>query len=376
MADVKNLIAELEQVALEPRASVAKLKADTGKKLIGMFPLYLPEEIVYAHGMLPVGMWGGQTEIRLADKYLQSFCCSVIRANLEFGMNGTYDILDGIVMATYCDTLKCVCEDWKYAVPQIPFIPMVYPQNRNIQAGIDYMEDEFARVEKELSKISGKSITEADLEAAWEVYENYRAACRRFVKVVERAPKTLNAKTRHLILKAAWFMDKKQYTNKLNEIVDAFEAAPAEEFNGKKVVVEGILVEPLALLDAFVENDILIVADDLAHQSRQFRTPGRAAGSVYEKMAHRIADTRGCALLYEERKTKGDFLIDLVKANKADGLVVCMMKFCDPEEYDYPIFKVELEKANIPMLYMEIEQKMETVEPLRTRIQSFAEMLS
>jgi benzoyl-CoA reductase/2-hydroxyglutaryl-CoA dehydratase subunit BcrC/BadD/HgdB len=52
-----------------------------------------------------------------------------------------------------------------------------------------------------------------------------------------------------------------------------------------------------------------------------------------------------------------------------------MLKFCDPEEFDYPIFKKELEAAKIPALYLEIEQQMDSVEPLRTRIQSFTEML-
>lgn len=375
MADLKNMIAQLEQVALEPAKAVAGIKSE-GKKVVGMFPLYLPEEIVYAAGMIPVGMWGGQTEIKLADRYLQSFCCSIIRADLEMGMRGTYNMLDGVIMATYCDTLKCVCEDWKVAVPQIPFIPMVYPQNRNIQPAIEYMKAEFSRVQAELEKIAGTTVTEEKLEAAWEVYEAYRAACRKFVKLVEKMPKTLNAKTRHLILKASWFMDKKVYTEKLNAIMEAIEAAPAEEFNGTKVVVEGIMTEPLALLDAFVENNVCIIADDLAHESRQFRTAGRTEGTVYERMAYRIADAKGDALLYEEMKTKGQFLIDLVKDSKADGVVVCMMKFCDPEEYDYPIFKVELEEAKVPMLYMEIEQKMDSVEPLKTRIQSFAEMLS
>ena len=375
MADLKNMIAELEQVALSPAKSVAALKAE-GKKIVGMFPLYLPEEVVYAAGMIPVGMWGGQSEIRLADKYLQSFCCSIIRENLEQGMNGTYDCLDGVVLATYCDTLKCVCEDWKVAVPNIPFVPMVYPQNRSIAPAIDYMVAEFTRVQKEMEKISGTTVTEEKLEAAWNVYEAYRAACRKFVKLVDKMPKTLNAKTRHLILKAAWFMDKKIYTEKLNGIIDAIEAADAEEFKGTKVLVEGIMTEPLALLEAFVENDVCIVADDLAHESRQFRTVGRTEGTVYEKMAYRIADAKGCALLYEEEKSKGDFLINLTKESGAQGVVVCMMKFCDPEEYDYPIFKVQLEEAKIPMLYMEIEQNMDSVEPLKTRIQSFAEMLS
>ena len=68
-------------------------------------------------------------------------------------------------------------------------------------------------------------------------------------------------------------------------------------------------------------------------------------------------------------------LVNMVSKNKADGVVVFMMKFCDPEEFDYPIYKKELEAAGIPVLYLEIEQRMDSVEQHRTRIQSFVEML-
>ncbi|MBE6020343.1 MAG: 2-hydroxyacyl-CoA dehydratase [Clostridiales bacterium] len=376
MADIKTLIAEFEQVAADPAKSVAVLKKETGKKLIGMFPYHLPEEIVYAAGMLPVGMWGGQVEIKLADKYLQSFCCSLIKANFEMGMDGTYKILDGVIMAAYCDTLKCICEDWKVAVTGMPMMAMYYPQNRKIAAAVPYMENEFKLVQEQLEKIAGKAVTEADLEAAWEVYEAYRAECRKFVKLVGKMPKTLNATARHYVLKAGWFMDKKVYTEKLAALNAAIEAAPAEEFKGAKVIVEGIMVEPVALLDAFVENDVCIVGDDLSHQSRMFRVEGRKEGTVYEKMAYRIVDAYADPLLLDEFKEHGKELIDMVKEYGADGVVVCAMKFCDPEEYDYPIFKEELEAAGIPVLYMEIEQKMDSVEQYKTRIQAFAETLA
>lgn len=377
MADVKTMIAEFEKVALEPEKSVANLKKETGKKLIGMFPYHLPEEIVYAAGMLPVGMWGGQKEIKLADKYLQSFCCSLIKENFEMGMDGTYKkYLDGVVMATFCDTLKCICEDWKVAVPEMPLIAMYYPQNRKIDAAITYMKKEFELAQAQLEKIAGKSITEADLEAAWEVYEAYRAECRKFVKLVGKLPKTLNATKRHLVLKAGWFMDKKVYTEKLAALNAAIEAAPAEEFKGAKVLVEGIIVEPIALLDAFVANDLAIVADDLSHESRMFRVEGRKEGTVYEKMAYRVADAYADPLLLDEKKEHGKELVKMVKEYGADGVVVCAMKFCDPEEYDYPIFKAELEAAGIPVLYMEIEQKMESVAQYETRLQAFAETLA
>jgi bcr-type benzoyl-CoA reductase subunit C len=374
MNSITRIIAGFEEQAKYPAQAVTAAIKKTGKKAVGCFPYYTPEEIIYAAGMLPVGLWGGQTEIKAADKYLQSFCCSIMRANVEFGMKGTYNMLSAVIIPTYCDTLKCICENWKSAVPNIYLIPTVYPQNIKIEAGITYMMDEFKRVQKELEKVSGKTITEQELLDSIAVYEKYRNTMQEFVRIVNLYPNTLNARVRHFIIKAAYFSDKKIYTEKLAELIVELKKNPAEEFDGLKVVVTGILAEPDALLDSFVENNIIFAADDLAQESRQFRTNIGAGSSAIEKLARRVAN-QSCSLLYDEKKARGQLLIDLVKETKADGVVISMMKFCDPEEFDYPIFKKELEAAKIPMLYLEIEQQMDAAEQIRTRIQSFAEMM-
>lgn len=372
---ITEIIADLEDAARHPNKTVRTSMENTGKRAVGFFPYYMPEEIIYAAGMLPVGLFGGQTEIKLADRYLQSFCCSIMRENLEQGIRGMYDFLDAVMIPTYCDTLKCVCENWKVAVPNIPLLPIVYPQNRKTDAGMRYMISEFERVKKELEKISGTEITEDKLAESLQIYEDYRKTMRQFTALAGDYPVTFNARTRHLIIKAAYFMDKKHYAERMKMLIKELQLLPCENPHGIKVVATGILTEPEIVLELFVENNIAIAADDLAQESRQFRTCTDKGETVFEKMAYRIAGQK-CSLLYDEAKTRGRLLIDLVKESKADGVVISMMKFCDPEEFDYPIYKKELEAANIPMLYLEIEQRIDSVEQMRTRIQSFAEMLS
>ena len=374
MNRLQEIILTLEKVSNNPAKSVEAVMKETGKRAVGCFPYYTPEEIIYAGGMLPIGLWGAQTEFKLSDKYLQSFCCSIMRANLELGIKGVYDSMSAIVIPTYCDTLKCICENWKRAVPNTYLIPIVYPQNRKIKAGMEYLIQELKRVQSELEKIAGKDITEADLLASIGVYENYRKTMREFTSLVNQYPRTLNAKIRHLIIKAAYFSDKKLFTETMNELITEIKALPKEDFNGLKVVITGILAEPEVLLDTFVQNNIAFAADDLAQESRQFRTGIQEGDTALEMLAYKMAE-QDCSLLYDETKSRGQLLIDLVRDTNADGVVVSMMKFCDPEEFDYPIYKKELEEAHIPALYLEIEQQMESVEQIRTRIQSFSEMV-
>lgn len=375
MSRLHEIISELEEISKHPGRSVRKHMEQTGKKAVGCFPYYTPEEIIYAAGMLPVGMWGGQSEIKMADTYLQSFCCSIMRENLEQGMSGVYDILSAVIIPTYCDTLKCVCENWKVAVSHIKTIPMVYPQNKAASAGIGYMTEEYLRIIKELEELTGAEITEAELQKSIALYEGYRRTLRKFAAISGQYPKTLNARVRHAVIKAGAFCDKKVYSTMLGELLAELKTLPAEKSEGIRVVITGILAEPDALLDLFAENGVTIVADDLAQESRQFRTPVDKGETALEMLACRYAD-QACSLLYDDTKSRATLLKNLVKETHADGVVIVMMKFCDPEEFDYPIYKKELEEEGIPMLYLEIEQKMDSVEQLRTRIQAFTEMVT
>lgn len=376
MANYQRIITELVTAGSNPTKAIEASVKSSGKEPFGYFPPRVPEELIYAAGYLPVGMWGGRTQMALVDRYLQGFCCTVMRANLEMALRGSYGMLKGVMIPALCDSLKCVIENWKVAVPTIPAIGVVYPQNRKLPEGIDYCIDEMQRICRELSKISGQEITDADLEAAFEVYEQWRQAMREFTVQAARFPKLIGAKTRHLIIKAAQFMDKAEHLQLICQLNDELKQLPNEPYDGLRVVVTGLLAEPLELLDLFEENEIAFVADDLSQESRQFRTICRKEGSVLEKMAYMIADIEGDTFLYDPDKKKGDLLVDMVRQNKADAVVVLMMKFCDPEEFDYPIIKQELESAEIPALYLETDQQLASVEQLRTRVQSFAEMLT
>lgn len=372
----KNTIERLVEAGLNPGKTIAETKASTGKDLVGVFPIRTPEEIVYASGCVPIGMWGGRTEIARADKYLQSFCCSIMRINLEYALRGVYDELKAVVIPTYCDSMKCVVENWKLALPKVPTIAFAYPQQRKLQAGMDFTIDEIKRVKHELELILHRIITYEQVEDAFRVYEEYRTTMRAFTDLAAEHPDIITAKKRQLIIKAGCYMDKAVYTAMVKEINEGLRAEGPSEFKGLKVVVTGIMSEPVKLLDIFEENSIAVVGDDLSLGSRIWRTPARDyVEDVYQKMAYIIHDIEGDTFFFEPEKKKGQMLIDLVQEKKADGVVVMMMKFCDPEEYDYPIYKAELKEAGIQELYLEVDQQLESFEQIRTRIQSFAEMM-
>ena len=67
-------------------------------------------------------------------------------------------------------------------------------------------------------------------------------------------------------------MEKPEYTAKLEELNKELAALPVCDWKGTKVVTSGIIVDNPKLLEIFENNNIAIAADDVAHESRSFRT--------------------------------------------------------------------------------------------------------
>ncbi len=375
MNKINSILGQINDIVQNPGIQVKKFKEATGNKVIGCLPIYVPEEIIHAAGMLPIGLWGGQTSIMQAHTYLQSFACSIMQAIMEMALRGVYDDLSAVIVPAHCDTLKCIGENWKVAKPEIRCIGLVYPQNRKIEAGVQFLRAEMAHVKAELEVVCGHSIPDDAVQNSIEEYNRHRRTMSEFLKMAADYPSVITPRVRHQVVKAGYFMRKEDHRQLVLELMAELQQLDKEKDTGFKVVITGIMAEPDEFLQLLGDYHINIAADDLAHESRQFRTLTPEGTDPLERLARRWSNLRGCSLTYDPAKERGRMLIDMVRETGADGVLVSMMKFCEPEEFDYPIYKKELERAGIPLLYLEIDQQMKSLGQLETRLQGFTEIL-
>lgn len=375
MRTAKEIINEFKAIADNPRKAMDDYKKETGKGAVGIMPVYCPEEIVHAAGYLPIGMWGAQKkQISKARTYLPPFACSIMQSVMELQLEGVYDDLEAVIFSVPCDTLKCMSQKWNRPVPAIVF---THPQNRKIakDAANVFAREEFNIVKEKLEDILDVHISNKAIKNSIAVYNENRAACREFSDVAAEYAAVVTPSDRHAVIKARWFMEKSRHTALVKELIAALKAEPAPEFKGKKIIVTGIQVEPYDVLDIFQENGFAIVADDLAQETRNFRQDVPDDDDALMALARAWNEFDGCSLATDANKPKGQMIIDAVKKYGADAVVVCMMKFCDPEEFDYPILLQEFETAGVKNLYIEVDQESTAFEQVKTRIQTFAEIL-
>ena len=375
MRTAKEIINEFKAIADNPRKAMDDYKKETGKGAVGIMPVYCPEEIVHAAGYLPIGMWGAQKkQISKARTYLPPFASSIMQSVMELQLEGVYDDLEAVIFSVPCDTLKCMSQKWNRPVPAIVF---THPQNRKIakDAANVFAREEFNIVKEKLEDILDVHISNKAIKNSIAVYNENRAACREFSDVAAEYAAVVTPSDRHAVIKARWFMEKSRHTALVKELIAALKAEPAPEFKGKKIIVTGIQVEPYDVHDIFQENGFAIVADDLAQETRNFRQDVPDDDDALMALARAWNEFDGCSLATDANKPKGQMIIDAVKKYGADAVVVCMMKFCDPEEFDYPILLQEFEAAGVKNLYIEVDQESTAFEQVKTRIQTFAEIL-
>lgn len=375
MSNITGLLEQFGKIVANPKERLDEHIAN-GKKVIGCLPVYCPEEIVYAADMVPFGVWGAEREVSEAKTYFPAFICSILQTSLEMGLKGDLDKLSAVMIPVLCDSLKCMGQNWKQGVKNVEFIPVIHPQNRKMEAGVEFLKVQYTKIKNRLEEISGNKITDEKLQAAIDVYNEHRKTMREFVEVAAQYPHLITPTQRNAVIKSGYFIEKADHTKMVQELIKECKAQPQKEWDGIKVVTTGIIADSPSILKILEEHKIAIVADDIAHESRQFRTDIPACTDPLEALASQISVMEGCSVLYDPEKKRGDMIVDKVKECKADAIIVLMTKFCDPEEYDYPIMKKAFDKNEIPSISIEVDQQMRNYEQARTMVQTLSDMLA
>ncbi len=373
----QELIDRFAEVANDPHSYVSDWKERTGRKAFGVMGCtFGPEELIYASGALPVGTWGGSVVPNEAFEYFPTFYCSILTGTLQLGIQGSYEVLDAFVCGTGCDGLQDMIEDWKLAVPSIPVIPCVYPQRRDLEICKQYMIDELRIATSKMTEITGQKVTDLGLQDAMYLYNDHRAAMREFSVVAGEHLDVVTPLVRRNVFKSARFMDKAEHLSLLKEFISELKKLPVYDFDGIRVITTGIIIDSEDILQTLEENNIGIVGDDVVSESKLYETDIVNGIDLYYQLAQQWCDRKGCSILEDYTKQRGPMLVDLAKERNADGVIVCSLKFCEPEAYDYPIIRRVFERAELPELRIEIENTYSMNEQVTTRVQAFREMFS
>lgn len=372
MSDLKSLFQPFHEVATQPKKQLQAYVA-AGKPVFGIAPGYAPEELFHAMGCVPFGLWGKNMQVEEAKRYFPAFIPSILQSILELGINGEYEGMTAFTVPALSDSTKALGENWKYAVPSIPYIPCQLPQNRRIPAGRDFTRACYQRMVDDLAKLTGATLEEDKLQASIEIYNEHNRLLREFSLLVADHDQVTPA-MRNDVFKSAWYMLKEEHNALLRDLLPRLKEEPVLRKN-KRIITSGIVVDDEHLLRVLEDCGMTVVADDVLQESRQYRVDATEGETGMDRLVNQFADMDNCSLLYDRDKKRADLLVRQAKELEADGVILFLTKFSDSEEFDYVPIKRALDAAGIPILLLEIDRQMERFDQQQTAIETFADIL-
>ena len=374
MNNYPDILGEFIKIAKNPKAQLDSFLSE-GKKVVGCLTYFCPEELVYAAGMVPFGIWGADMEASESKQWFPAFICSILHTSLELGIKGAYNGLTAIIIPKLCDSLKCMGANWECAVPGIPVINLAHAQNRKIDAGVEFTASQYRAVAAQLADLGGKNASDKDISDAIALLNKRRASLREFSRLAAAHPDAVSPSARNDVIKSSYFMDAGVYTLMLQELNEKLAKLPDSGWNGVRVVTTGILADSPQLLKIFEENEFSIAGDLVLHESVSFNEDVCETGDPFTSLAKRLAGIEGTSVLYDPGKRRAKELLELVRKTSADGVVFILTKFCDPEEYDYVPVKKLLDANGVPCLLVEVDRQVTGYEQARNAIEAFSDIL-
>ena len=366
---------QFSEIAANPYDSARDWKEKTGGRVFGYFCTYFPEELLHAAGILPVRILGQKENVSLADSHVQAFICSLVRTSLDAAMQKKLDFLDGVVFPHSCDSIQNLADIWKLHFPDQFSEVVVLPVWVDLPEAEDYLVEEILRFKRKLEKYLDEEISDDRLTTSIAVYDENRSALAELYAIRRDNPGAISAKDVLDVVLASLRMRKEEHTELLNKLLEGLRAAPQTDGESVRIVLYGNACDHPDILNLFGEMDAVVVDDDLCTGSRYFLHIAPPEGEPIRRIALRYLRRVPCPSKHSNSFDRRDYLVDMVKQSEADGIVMLILKFCDPHDFDYPDLAKHLAESNIPHLRVETEMLPTSIEQVRTRLQAFIEML-
>ena len=355
-----------------------------GRKVIGTFCVFVPEELILAADAVCVGLCAGaEAGFEEAERYLPRNTCALIKSFFGFRLAGLCPFTnscDLVVGETTCDGKKKAYELFDAFTPTYV---MEVPQSKR-DAARTLFRGEIVRFLRTLEKLTGKRIEADKLARAIRLINKRRKVLQRLNRLRAANPAPISGRDALLINQVAFYDDPVRFTASIKTLCDELE----DRVNrGEGVTLPGtrrVLLSgcPMAVpnwkLPFVVEGaGAVIVGEESCIGERHTRDLVSEDGKTMDEMIDNLTDRYlkidcACFTPNTERMTH---IEDLARSLKADGVIHYSLQFCQPYTIESTRVERHLATAEIPLLRIETDYSMQDVGPLKTRVEAFLETL-
>jgi benzoyl-CoA reductase/2-hydroxyglutaryl-CoA dehydratase subunit BcrC/BadD/HgdB len=355
-----------------------------GRKVIGAFCVFVPEELVLAADAVCVGLCAG-AEIgnEAAEQVLPRNTCALIKSFVGFKLARLCPFIEScdlVVGETTCDGKK---KAYEIFADYAPVYVMEIPQMKNA-CDRDLWKAEMLRFKAKIEEVTGQAITAAKLQEAIKLVNARRRVLRRLNRLRAAVPVPISGRDVLLVNQISFYDDPVRFTNKIGELCDELEAkviagqgvAPPET---PRLMLSGCpMAVPNWKVPFLIESSgAVVVGEESCIGARNTRDLVDEGAETLDAMLDALVDRYlriDCAC-FTPNAERLEHIVAMARDLQVNGVIHYGLSFCQP--YAIESFKVgkALEAAKIPMLAIETDYGMEDLGQLKTRVEAFLEMV-
>lgn len=367
---------EIQNIAKSIQNPYLRKWTGQGGKVIGYFCNDVPEELLWAAGVLPFKMRAtGSQETALADAYFSNYNCSFARHCLNFAFRGDFDFLHGIIGYFGCDHLRRIYDIWKHKV-DTPFKHFLKVPHTRHEDAIQFFKKEIVELKEHLEQDLGIKITDKKLKEAIKVYNEGRALIKELYEQRKEASPSITGAEALAVSVASSSLPRPEFNTLMKRVLN--------ETKGRNINADGLLrlmfisgtVDDPEYIKLIEDVGSIVVADFTCYGVRQVgELVDESIADPIEALVERFGRTQTCPRTMGAHPQRWDFINQAIKDYKVDGIISTRLTFCELWAGENYMVRMETKEEDIPMLILEKEYKLESVGQLKNRIQAFLEIL-
>jgi benzoyl-CoA reductase/2-hydroxyglutaryl-CoA dehydratase subunit BcrC/BadD/HgdB len=372
----------LTEYSLNRPAELSKLRAK-GTKIIGYFAGdFIPEELIYAAGAVPICLLhgGDNRSVQEALAYTTRILCPFSRA--QIGQRFTkeqpyYTLVDMLISPVSCQHLRRVGDIWdEFAGVPVFRVGVGLKQN---EIGAQWYRDALKLMKDKLEKFTGNEITQGKLKKAVVLYAKQRELLRK-ISLLRKSPNppisTENfVKLNHL----SYLLDPNIMVEGLDSLYEELSKKKAGQRKSEPrlmVVAPAIALGDSKIFRIVEEAGASVVVENVCEGVRNYWTDIDTDGDLLAALAQRnIVKRPACAFMRDSHRPSLDFILKLAKDFKVDGVVYYWMKYCETYEIESLYVSKKLQEKGMPMVFLESEYIANEAGPLKTKIEALIEII-
>lgn len=357
----------------------------SGRKIIGSYCVFVPEEIALAANATLVGLCSGADfAMEAVEQLLPRNTCALIKSAFGFKLGKVCPYLesaDMIVGENTCDGKKKAYESLGHLVDNLYVMDLPQMKTEN---GKTLLKGEYLRFKDAVETLTGVTITAESLKSAIGVVNAKRAALHRLSSLRKADPAPISGLDGLLANQVFFYDNPARFTASVHKICDELETRIQDKKGAFPEKTPRILISgcPQAVpnwkLPMIVETSgAVIVGEESCVGERGTRNLTADTGSTLDEMMDALVDRYfqvDCAIFTPNDQRLLN-IQEMAAAHKADGVIHYGLQFCQPYLMEsIPVEKV-LEEKGIPCLRIETDYGMEDMGQLKTRVEAFVEQL-